>query len=90
MLQHLRMEWEELPDGTRRGHYTDPDDPDNWIDDPCIWCGGESRCNICEGCRKVHRHGKVHLVGGSGPDALCRECGLIAAAEWEMNRNNRR
>jgi hypothetical protein len=90
MLRHLRIDWEEQPDGSMRGSYTDPNDPDNWIDDPCVRCGKESHCNVCEGCQKYHHHGMVHLVSGGGPDALCKECGAVAVLEWEMNRANRR
>jgi hypothetical protein len=86
MLRHLKMKWEELPDGTRRGRYSDPENPDNWIDDPCFRCGDESVPNVCEGDGRYHHHKMVHLPGGSGPEALCRKCAETVVEEWRVFR----
>jgi len=86
MLKHLRMEWEEQPDGSKHGWHTDPSDPDNWIDDPCVRCGAESVPNICAGDGRYHHHGMVHLPEHGGPEALCRECAETVVEEWRVAR----
>ena len=88
MLVHLRMEWEDRPDGTRIGRYTDMDDPANWIPDPCTFCGGESFAAQCPGDGAWHRHGGIHLPdnGSRGFGFLCKspQCAAKAKAAWNV------
>src|SRR5437773_6416266 len=84
MLCHLRMEEEIRPDGTRWLTYTDPDLPENWIEDPCTFCGGESFSATCPGDGANHRHGAIHLPNQDGYGYLCRspDCRLNAELAW--------
>lgn len=86
MLAHLKMEWTEFPDGSRTGRYTNPDERENWIDDPCTFCGGESFSAVCPGDGRPHRHGGIHLPDSFGPGYgyLCRspECKAKAEQAW--------
>lgn len=92
MLCHLKMEEEIRPDGTRWLTYTDPDLPENWIEDPCTFCGGESFAAQCPGDGAHHRHGAIHLPDHSGYGYLCRapECIVQAELAWTMARNDGR
>lgn len=84
MLKHLKMIWKDRPDGGRTGTYADPQDPSNWIDDPCSWCGGESSPAFCPRDGRLHHHGAIHRPEGSGFGYLCRslECEAKAKQEW--------
>lgn len=86
MLCHLKMLEEIRPDGSRWLTYTDPDDPENWIEDPCTYCGGESFPAFCPGDGANHRHGGIHLPERSGYGYLCRapECRVQAELAWTM------
>lgn len=44
-----------------------------WEDEPCVDCGGESTDNECPRCHKWHHHGRIHGPDGSHL-ALCRTC----------------
>lgn len=86
MLQHLRII--ETQDGWT---YADPTDPDNWIDDPCTFCGGESVPHTCIGDGTRHHHGKIHSPPGSGVGfwAVCAnpDCLELARAAWSDYRS---
>jgi hypothetical protein len=88
MLCHLRMIEDVRSNGERWLTYADPDLPENWIDDPCTFCGGESFSAQCPGDHAWHRHGKIHLPERFGPDfgALCKspQCAAKAQAAWNV------
>ena len=95
MLRHLRMiEDEEWRDGkmVRTLSYTDPGDPDNWIDDPCTFCGGESVPTVCPGDGRRHHHGAIHPPSDaeeSGYWYICAnpDCQALAEAAWSAFRS---
>jgi len=96
MLAHLRMdettEWRETGGQCEVLSYTDPDDPANWIEDPCSFCGGES---VPEQVPPVTGggtgHGAIHPpedAGVSGYWYLCSspDCQALAEAAWASFR----
>lgn len=90
MLCHLKMIRETRPDGSVWLTHADPDLPENWIDDPCTFCGGESFAATCPGDGGNHRHGGIHLPDNFGPGYgyLCRDpdCAVQAELAWTMAR----
>lgn len=98
MLKHLRMldetEWVEGRGMVRTLRYTDPNDPTNWIDDPCSFCGGESFGAQCPGDGRSHHHGAIHPppdAGVSGYWYLCNspDCRTLAEAAWAAYRSGK-
>lgn len=95
MLKHLRtIEDEVWRDGelVRVLTYADPENPENWIEDPCSFCGGESFPSVCPGDGRRHHHGAIHPPGDadtSGFWFLCRspDCRALAEAAWASYRN---
>lgn len=85
MLRHLRLDWEEQPDGRKVGRYANPDEDYNWVDDPCTYCGGESFGARCEADGSNHHHGAVHGAGWrSGFVYLCRSPECLAKYREEL------
>ena len=78
--QGLKNEYSRVQSFNADGSYSltplHPEDPANWVDEPCRLCGAESRRVIClSPDARYHHHGKTHAKVGNDTNELLPICG---------------